>query len=123
MSPLRIIGYGGLVVLLIAGLLTIYISIGKSDWSGLALGAGALLLIAFLGNYLWLIDRKQRDPHSPATPNQTLLGLLLACLGLFTASVGLDRIMSGNWVAVFVALVGAAILFERAYRVLKRPQR
>ena len=118
MSALRIIGYAGLTVLSVAGLLTMYLSISKGDWVGVAFGVGALVLVAFLGNYLWLAGRKQKDPHFTGVPSQTILGLLLALLGVSTGIVSVERFVSNSWLAASVTLVGAVLLLERAYRAL-----
>jgi putative flippase GtrA len=118
MSALRMIGYAGLAVLAVAGLLTLYLSIGKRDWPGVAIGVGALLLVAFLGNHLWIAGRRQKDPHFSGLPNQTLLGLLLAVLGVATGIASVERLISSSWLAASVTLVGAVLLLERAYRAL-----
>lgn len=118
MSPLRIIGYAGLAVLSVVGLLTTYLSITKGDWPGVAFGVGALVLVAFLGNYLWLAGRLQNDPHSPTRPNRTILGLLLALLGVFTGVESVERFIANSWLVASVTLVGAVLLLERAYRAL-----
>lgn len=118
MSSLRVIGYSGLALLSLAGLVHIYLSFSKNDWYGVAFGIGALVLFAFLGNQLWLAGLKQQRPYVTAVPNRTILGLLFAFLGAFTGITSVEKFMSTDWLAASLALAMAALLFERAFRVL-----
>jgi hypothetical protein len=120
MSPLRIIGYTGLAVISVASLLTMYVSLYKGDWTGVAFGVGALVLVAFLSNYLWLSGRKHKDPNYSGEPNQTILGLLLTFLGVIIGAAGMKGLVSNNWLAAFASLLGAVLLLYRAYRALSK---
>jgi hypothetical protein len=118
MSSLRIIGYAGLTLLSIAGLLHLYLSSSKGDWYGVALGSGALVLFAFLGNQLRVAGFARQHPYATAVPNRTILGLLLVFLGAFAGITSLGKFMSSDWLAAALALAMAVLLFERASRVL-----
>jgi peptidoglycan/LPS O-acetylase OafA/YrhL len=120
MSPLRVIGYAGLAVLTVAGSLLIYLSVGKDDWFGVAMGIGALVLFAVLGNLLWLVGFRRKRPDADAAPNRAVLGLFFALLGAFAGAGSVQGFMSDNWLAACAALAAALVLFERAYRVVSR---
>ena len=120
MSPLRIIGYIGLALLSVIVLLSLYLSVSKGNWHGVAIGIGALILLIFLGNNLWLAGFKQKHPHVTIRPNQTTLGFLFVVLGVTSGAASIERFVSDSWLPAVISLIMAMVLFEGAYRVLKR---
>jgi hypothetical protein len=118
MSPLRIAGYAGLVVLSAAALVHLVLSFGRSDWYAVAFGVGALVLAAFLGDQLRVAGVEQRHPGVEAAPSRILKGLLLAMLGAFTGVTSAESFMAASWLAAALTLAMAVILLERACRAL-----
>ena len=119
MSPLRLIGYIGLILLSAIVVLGIYFSFVEGDWRGIAVGIGALIMFAFFGNALWMAGVKEKRPYASVALNRFIFGLFLIVLSVVSVVLVIERLLAERWLSAAVAIFMALFLIEGTYRVLR----
>lgn len=116
MSVLRVIGYVGLAMLFAVVALSMYLSIASGNYKGIFIGAGAVVVFAFLGNVLWVAGRRQQVPLASVALNRTLFLCFLLVLGLGALAASVERFIAGAWLSAFFALAASSLLLGEVYR-------